>query len=79
MYTSPNAEAGMPQTEPVGSSFSVQRGFWTDLSPEVASMLAPPVTVTAAPAEHVVNSLAAAQLGRSPGTTPVGGRRRHAG
>ncbi|GIF40809.1 hypothetical protein BC793_110249 [Actinoplanes xinjiangensis] len=65
----PDSES--PENESVGSSFSVQRGVWVDLPPDVAIMLAPPVTVTARPAERVVNPHRAAQLSRSRGAVPV--------
>lgn len=61
----------MPESNSVGSSISVQRGVWADLPPEVAIMLAPPVTVTARPAERPVNLHRASQLSRSRGTMPV--------
>jgi hypothetical protein len=79
MYTSSNPEAGMPESEPLGSSISVQRGVWVDLPPDVALMVAPPVTVTACPAARPVNPHRIAQLSRSRGNMPVGRHRRHAG
>ncbi len=69
----------MPESESVGSSISVQRGVWADLPPDMAVMLAPPVTVTARPAERPVNPHRTAQLSRSRGNMPVGRHRRFAG
>ena len=79
MYTSSNAEAGMPESESIGSSIGVQRGVWTDLPPDVAVMVAPPVTVTASPVQRPMNPLRKAQLSRSRGNMPVGRHRRLAG
>lgn len=61
----------MPENASVGSSISVQRGVWVDLPPDMAIMLAPPVTVTARPAELPGNAHLNAQLGRSRGNMPV--------
>ncbi|SDT68250.1 hypothetical protein SAMN04489716_5595 [Actinoplanes derwentensis] len=69
----------MPENESVGSSISVQRGVWADLPPDVAIMLAPPVTVTARPAERPVNPYRTAQLGRSRGNMPGARHLTHAG
>ncbi|MDR6323113.1 hypothetical protein J3R03_007309 [Actinoplanes couchii] len=63
----------MPESTSVGTSISVQRGIWADLPPDVAIMLAPPVTVTARPAELPVDKHLNVQLGRSRGNVPVGG------
>lgn len=61
----------MPEINSAGTSISVQRGVWADLPPEVAIMLAPPVTVTARPAERPVNPHPTSQLSRSRGAMPV--------
>ncbi|GLW30902.1 hypothetical protein Areg01_38420 [Actinoplanes regularis] len=71
MYTSPN--------DAIGLTIGVKREAWTDLSPELAGFVAPPIVVTARPLERPVNSRRRAQLSRSRGKTPVGGRRRTAG
>ena len=40
----------MAETEAVATStIAVHRGDWTNLAPELAAMVAPPVTVSAAP------------------------------
>ena len=71
-----NAEALMAETEAVASStIAVQRGDWTNLAPELAAMVAPPVTVSAAPVERPVGMLRKAQLARSRGNMPVGRHR----
>jgi hypothetical protein len=69
----------MPESESVGSTIGVKRGVWGDLPPDMAIMLAPPVTVTARPAERAVNSHHTTQLGRSRRNMPVGGHRTFAG
>ena len=70
----------MPESESIAtSSFGVQRGVWADLPPDVAVMVAPPVTVTASPVPRPVDSHRKAQLSRSRGNMPVGRHRRHAG
>jgi hypothetical protein len=69
----------MPESEPVGSTIGVQRGVWIDLPPDVAIMLAPPVTVTARPAERAVNPHRTTQLSRSRRNMPVSGHRSFAG
>lgn len=63
----------MPESDSVGSSISIQRGVWIDLPPDVAIMLAPPVTVTARPAAATANPYRASQLSRPRGAVPVGG------
>ncbi len=70
----------MPESEPIASStIAVQRGVWVDLPPDVAVMVAPPVTVTASPVARPVNPHRKAQLSRSRGNMPVGRHRRRAG
>lgn len=71
MYTSFNDAAGV--------TFGVQREVWTDLSPELAGLVAPPVVVTARPVQRPVNGRRRAQLSRSRGNMPVRGYRRPAG
>lgn len=71
MYTSLNDARGL--------TIGVQREVWPDLSPELAGLVAPPITVTARPVERPVNAHRRAQLSRSRGNMPVGGHRRSAG
>ena len=79
-YTSSDAEAGMPDCDPVANAtIGVQRENWVGLPPDVAVLVAPPVTVTARPVERPVNPLRKAQLSRSRGNMPVGRHRRLAG
>ena len=62
----------MAETETVASStIAVQRGHWVDLAPELAAMVAPPVTVSAAPVGRPVGAWRKAQLARSRGNMPV--------
>ena len=56
-------------------SIAVHRGDWTDLPPEVAAMVAPPVSVSAAPVDKPVGTVRRGQIARSRGNMPVG---RHA-
>ncbi|MEU4694109.1 hypothetical protein [Actinoplanes sp. NPDC023714] len=60
----------MPDSEPT-STIGVQRGAWADLPPEIAVLLAPPVTVTAGLRDRASTT--------SPGPTPVGGPGGHSG
>ena len=61
----------MAETETVASStFAVQRGDWGNLAPEVAAMVAPPVTVSTAPVDRPVGAWRKAQLARSRGNMP---------
>ena len=74
----------MADTEPVATStIAVHRGAWNGLPPELAAMVAPPVSVSAAPLRTPgtdrlrTDSLGAwrrGQLARSRGNVPV---RRH--
>ena len=77
----------MADTEAVASStIAVHRGDWTDLPPELAAMVAPPVSVSATPVEPIRRGLTAesigpwrlAQLARSRGNMPVRRHRRPA-
>jgi hypothetical protein len=67
----------MSDTEAIASSMiAVHRGDWADLSPELAAMVAPPVTVSAFPVERPVDTWRKAQLARSRGNMPVARHRR---
>jgi hypothetical protein len=62
----------MAETETVASStIAVHRGVWTDLPPDLAAMVAPPVTVSSAPFERPVGPWRKAQLARSRANMPV--------
>ncbi|HET6483650.1 MAG TPA: hypothetical protein VFG35_26910 [Actinoplanes sp.] len=54
------------------SSIAVHRGAWEDLSPDLALLVAPPVTVSAIPFERPVGTWRREQLARSRGNMPVG-------
>ncbi|MFG1608797.1 hypothetical protein [Actinoplanes sp. NPDC049265] len=58
------------------STIAVHRGTWTD--PDVAAMVAPPVTVVALPIDRTMDNWRRAQLQRSRGNMPVGRHRRPA-
>ena len=60
------------------TTIAVERGEWGNLPPEVAVMVAPPVTVSAMPVERGVGTFRKAQLARSRGNMPVGRHRRPA-
>ena len=68
----------MSDTEPVATStIAVHRGAWSQLPPEMAAMVAPPVSVSAAPLsspDQAVGPWRKGQLARSRGNMPV---RRH--
>jgi hypothetical protein len=69
----------MADTDPVATStIAVHRGNWANLPPELAAMVAPPVTVSSAPVERPLGSWRKAQLARSRGNMPVGRHRRPA-
>jgi hypothetical protein len=69
----------MAETEAVASlTIAVHRGAWVNLPPEVAAMVAPPVSVSAAPVERPVGTLRKAQLARSRGNMPAGRHQRPA-
>jgi hypothetical protein len=55
-------------------TIAVHRGAWTGLAPELAAMVAPPVSVSAVPLERSVDPWRKGQLARSRGNMPV---RRH--
>jgi hypothetical protein len=74
-------EAKMAENDGVATStFAVHRGVWTQLAPELAAMVAPPVSVSAAPLDRSldrpVGPWRQGQLARSRGNMPV---RRHQG
>ena len=65
----------MADTDAVATStIAVHRDVWTNLSPEMAALVAPPVSVSAAPLERPVGAWRRGQLARSRGNMPV---RRH--
>jgi hypothetical protein len=69
----------MADHEAVASStIAVHRGVWTNLPPELAAMVAPPITVSATPVERPVDTWRKAQLARSRGNMPVAKHRRPA-
>ncbi|GLY96831.1 hypothetical protein [Actinoplanes sp. NBRC 103695] len=55
------------------STIAVHRGIWTD--PDLAAMVAPPVTVVSMPIGRKVDDWRRAQLQRSRGNMPVGRHR----
>jgi hypothetical protein len=69
----------MAETEAVATStIAVQRGAWANLAPELAAMVAPPVTVSTAPVGRPVGTWRKGQLARSRGNMPVGRHRQPA-
>jgi len=69
----------MTETEAVATSaIAVHRGHWTNLAPELAAMVAPPVTVSAAPVGRQLGAWRKGQLARSRGNMPVNRHRRPA-
>ena len=73
MNTSSNDSDAVAQT-----AIAVHRDNWTNLSPELAALVAPPVTVSAVPFERPLGSWRRGQLARSRGNMPVGKHRRAA-
>jgi hypothetical protein len=62
----------MAQTEAVATStFAVHRCDWANLAPELATLVAPPVSVSAAPVERPADKWRRAQLARSRGNMPL--------
>ena len=59
----------MAQADCAATTISVHRGAWSD--PEVAAMLAPPVTVSSVPIGRPMNPWRRAQLARSHANMPV--------
>jgi len=59
----------MAQADCAATTISVQRGTWSD--PEVAAMVAPPVTVSSIPIGRPMNPWRRAQLARSRANMPV--------
>ncbi|MCO8277818.1 hypothetical protein M1L60_45335 [Actinoplanes sp. TRM 88003] len=69
----------MADSEAVAPSvISVHRDDWTNLAPELAALVAPPVTVSAVPFERPVGPWRRGQQARSRGNMPVGRHRRAA-
>jgi hypothetical protein len=66
----------MPYADCAVSTIAVQLGAWAD--PDIAAMVAPPVTVTCRPIERRVDPWRAGQRARSRGNMPVGRHRRPA-
>ena len=67
----------MSATDSVATStITVHRGTWSD--PELAEMVAPPVTVISRPVEQPADPWRQAQLQRSRGNMPVDRHRRPA-
>jgi hypothetical protein len=64
----------MAEADCAGPAIAVHRGAWAD--PEVAAMVAPPVTVSTMPLWRPVNPWRLGQLARSRGNMPVGRHRR---
>lgn len=58
------------------STIAVHPGTWTD--PDLAAMVAPPVTVVSMPVERKMDDRRRAQLQRSRANMPVGRHRRPA-
>ena len=56
------------------STIAVHRDVWTHLTPEMAALVAPPVSVSAMPVGRPVGAWRRGQLARSRGNMPV---RRH--
>jgi hypothetical protein len=63
-------EAGMAQVDCAATTIAVQRGTWSN--PEVAAMVAPPVTVSSMPIERPLNPWRRGQLVRARANMPVG-------
>jgi hypothetical protein len=65
----------MADTEAVATAtIAVHRDAWTHLAPEMAALVAPPVSISAAPLAREVGPWRKGQLARSRGNMPV---RRH--
>jgi hypothetical protein len=60
----------MAQVDCGGTTIAVHRGTWSD--PEVAAMVAPPVTVSSMPFERPPNPWRRGQLARAGANMPVG-------
>jgi hypothetical protein len=79
MHTSSNAEDEMADSDAVAqSTIAVHRGRWTNLPPDLAALVAPPVTVSSVPFERPIGSWRRGQLARSRGNMPVGKHQRAA-
>ncbi|MEU8814587.1 hypothetical protein [Actinoplanes sp. NPDC048796] len=69
----------MADTEAVAlSTIAVQRGDWTNLAPDLAGLVAPPVTVSALPLPRPVGDWRKGQQARSRANMPVGKHHRPA-
>jgi hypothetical protein len=66
----------MPHADCAVSTIAVQLGAWTD--PDIAAMVAPPVTVSSRPIARAVDPWRAGQQARSRGNMPVERHRRPA-
>jgi hypothetical protein len=65
----------MADTDAVATStIAVHRGAWAN--PEIAAMVAPPVTVSSMPVERPIDVWRRGQLARSLANNPVGKHRR---
>jgi hypothetical protein len=65
----------MAETDVVATStIAVHRGAWAN--PEIAAMVAPPVTVSSMPVERSIDAWRRGQLARSLANNPVGRHRR---
>jgi hypothetical protein len=53
------------------TTITVERGNWGNLAPDLAALVAPPVTVSAMPVDRGVGPWRRAQLARSRGNMPV--------
>jgi hypothetical protein len=66
----------MSEADCAATTIAVQLGSWPD--PEIAAMVAPPVTVSSRPVARPADPWRAAQQARSRGNMPVGRHRRPA-
>jgi len=64
----------MTQADCAATTIGVHRGEWAN--PEVAAMVAPPVTVSSLPVERPMGPWRRGQLARSRANMPVGKHRR---
>jgi hypothetical protein len=63
----------MAEADCAATTFAVHRGAWSN--PELAAMVAPPVTVSAVPIGRPTTPWRLGQLARSRGNMPVGKHR----
>ena len=68
----------MVEVDCPGTTFAVHRGVWSNLAPEFAAMVAPPITVSSMPVTWKTGPEAwqRAQRARSRANMPVGRHRR---